>query len=146
MKLLTFVLSFYIYLISTVSVIAQREDNYEVQVKHIYSTLDTTELETGLLSAIAFPFEEIKIFDGTPQQKRPLRLEDYELAHKTVHTMFNRQKPNLPDIEALGSLERSAKNEAIIPINAMLYQYEALKEDAVEKGLVTIRNNQIYKT
>lgn len=146
MKPLTFILTFYFYLISSISVIAQKEDNYETQVKHIYSTLDTTELETGLFADIGFPFKDMKLFNGTREQKRSVILEDYELAHKAIFTMFNSQKPNLPDIEAIGNLESSAKNVDIIPVNALLYHYEVIREDALEKDLINIRNNQVYKT
>jgi hypothetical protein len=62
---------------------AQDKDHCQKQIESIFSSLDTTSLETGLLVDVAFPFREIKLFNGKRQQERVLTLQDSERVKKS---------------------------------------------------------------
>jgi hypothetical protein len=90
---------------------AQEKDHYQQQIESIFSTLDTTGLETGLLVDVAFPFRDIKLFNGKRQQEHVLRLQDYEMAYATVETTQVREVTSI-EIQYLWQLRAIRKEVA----------------------------------
>lgn len=64
---------------------AQEVDYYQQQFTNIFSELDTTGLETGLLADAAFPFRNLRLFNGSEKPLAILTLQEYELV--TIQTM-----------------------------------------------------------
>jgi len=87
---------------------AQETNTYQQQIRHVYAELDKSTLKTGLFADMAFPFKDLKLFNGSKKQERPLKSQDYEMAYHAVYTMQqNAGTTALPKLNQLDNIEKS---------------------------------------
>ena len=112
------------------------------QLDSTFMRLNTSYIASGLLFDKAFHFSNMRRYTGVADTLTIL--QGWKQMYAEIYNMyFNRtNKVSLDGLNANGAAKR--KSTKSIPLLIMNYKYDILKQDAAERGLVTIQNEQIY--
>ncbi|MEW6686797.1 MAG: hypothetical protein AB1393_11425, partial [Candidatus Edwardsbacteria bacterium] len=128
--------------------------------RDIFGKLDSKNITTGILyDKQMVPFCKIRNFGNVDTLSDTTQISDtttftivdtvtVQNWKQMYYEMYNSflSTPTIPTIFKLDSLAKTYKKQKIIPIAIMNFRYNEIKEDALEKGLLEIRDGQLYET
>lgn len=138
---------FIIFCAFTFSSLAQDEINTEFinRMNYVFSPLEKNRVPNGLLLDYAMEFVDLKSYNGvltdTNKVNAGLLRDMYAtIAMSAIHT--NAGGIYSPDyVDSIWQLQRQP---GIITLSGLYYNYARLRDDALNSGLITVSNDQVY--
>ncbi len=111
-----------------------------------FSNLDKNEITTGVLYDIAVPLSGISGYTGSAESKVSDAIVWKQIYYEIRTASFD--KSSLPDIKDLVSTYNKFNRTKVYPIAILDYQYNQIRKDAQEKGLIGFDSTKIkfYET
>lgn len=131
----------------TLSVSAQDEINTEFinRMNYVFSPVEKNRVPNGLLLDYAMEFADVKSYNGVLTDSNKVNaglLRDIytTIAMSAIHS--NAGGFYGPDyVDSIWQLQRQPD---IITLSGLFYNYSRLRDDAVNAGLITVSNDQLY--
>lgn len=111
----------------------------------MFEEVNRSNVPTGLLSNYGVQPIPLEYYNGIPADSNFVDNDSYILLYAGVYSAkFNNNISLItPDELSLQIQNYSSGNS--IPVSVMHYEYNRIKEDAVEQGLVSVVNEQIIE-
>lgn len=114
-------------------------------MNYVFEEVNRSNVPTGLLSNYGVQPIPLEYYNGIPADSNFVDNDSYILLYAGVYSAkFNNNISLItPDELSLQIQNYSSGNS--IPVSVMHYEYNRIKEDAVEQGLVSVVNEQIIE-
>ncbi len=106
--------------------------------------LDRSRVKTGILYDRVLPLSSIEDHDGGPAS-RPVSLAGWRQAYHEM-SRASLLKPEWPSLKSLFDENRQVIRRGSIPIAFMHFNYDRIRPDALEDGLLELRNGLLVET
>jgi hypothetical protein len=106
--------------------------------------LDRSKVKTGILYDRVLPLSSIEDYDGSPAS-RPVTLAGWR---QVYHEMSRASllEPEWPSLESLSDQSRQVIHSGSVPIAFMHFNYDRIRPDALEAGLLEMRDGRLIET
>jgi hypothetical protein len=117
--------------------------NINASQQALFSGFDSTQVESGILyDNVIFPFSNIEKHNGSDNSKTISKKEFKQICLELEKANLKKKKLILLDSKGSTSLS----DNSIIPITLINFNYDKLKNDALEKGLIQKNNGKFTKS
>ncbi|MBI3718161.1 MAG: hypothetical protein HY252_06150 [Sphingobacteriales bacterium] len=117
------------------------------RVNYIFQPTNRSAVSTGLLMDYGIDFNNITDYTGvTMVDSNYVNMDQWRSLYASIYSYQFNTNISLPEMNIINNKIDSLyiSSSVAIPIVALHYNYEKLRNDAVSAGLVTISNDQIY--
>ncbi|MEL6866333.1 MAG: hypothetical protein AAFP19_18035, partial [Bacteroidota bacterium] len=123
---------------------AQSMADIQQQIDHILAPLDLTEVHTDILADKAPEYIPLDAFNGTLSDSNWVNSTRYSMIYSMLETAHFPSTPLLPDPQNgyLG-ISDTLQDSSPIPISLLHFDYQRLREDAVDLNLLDSLNGQL---
>ncbi|MCK9404151.1 MAG: hypothetical protein M0Q26_12200 [Chitinophagaceae bacterium] len=139
--------SLIILCVLTLSALAQDEINTEFinRINYVFSPVEKNRVPNGLLLDYAMEFADVKSYNGVLTDSNKVNaglLRDIytTIAMSAIHSNAG----GLYSPDSVDSIWQLQRQPDIITLSGLYYNYSRLRDDAVNAGLITVSNDQLY--
>jgi len=140
----------FIFLAVGGTTLAQDDFHRDISQHIVFENLDKDEIKTGILHDKALPFSKIENFTGN-RDSQTTSLKNWRQMYFEMYR-GSLEKPFFPTIDTVrdrGEKHRRSVRGSVpgdaIPIAVMYFNYNTIKPDALEKGLIRIENGRLRR-
>jgi len=122
------------------------EENQEVRsyLDGMFQNLNKSKVPHGLLRDYAFELVNLDRFTGDQLEKNNyVDRQIYELLLRTIRSSAISTKP-FDNVENIFTKQYSLGNKKTVSISGMVYQYSAIRADALTSGLIKYKGDKVY--
>lgn len=116
--------------------------DYTQRINYIFQYVDKNKVPTGLLSDYGLYMIEPDEFNGIPSEKNYVDLDTWKMLYSGMYSSRINTKANLTLPETVFQ-KITSTNPGTVPLSVMHFEYNKYDDNAVNKGLVRIQNDQI---
>jgi hypothetical protein len=113
---------------------------------YIFEHLDKEQITTGLMSEYGIPFINVSDYNGTAVSKiNYATLQQWRLLYASLYSLQINAKIGMEPLEAINEkIHNLVSRKRAITFALMNYRYQSIREDALNKNLITVHNDQLY--
>lgn len=139
-------LFFSILIVLHVTVTAQTPaDEIMSRMNHVFEKVNRSNVPTGLLDNYGVQSIPFGYYDGIPADSNFVDIDSYMLLYAGIYSAKFNNNITLITPDELSSRLKKYSSGNSIPVSVMHYEYNRIKEDAVELGLLNVANDQIIE-
>ncbi len=122
-------------------------DEYSNRLNYILQHIDKSQIPTGYLMDYGIPFVDLKSFNGFVNADNLVDIDIWRSIYATFYS--SRIHLNSAEIDSLSAFNQKLdqielQNLNVIPLSVLNFSYAVIKEDALERNLFTVYNDQLY--
>lgn len=123
------------------------DNEYHQQIEKIFGKLDRTKVPNGILADIAFPFTDLKAYNGTLTDSTQITVEVFSDIYKTLQSARispSTEKEFVPMEDFANNWANYRKNsnteenDVTLVLSALHYKYAALNENALKEKKIQL--------
>jgi hypothetical protein len=130
--------------IATASYCFAQNDSLRIKLDNIFQHLDKSVVPTGMLKEYGYEFANLESFNGLLTDSNIISNNTLRLAYASLLSSTIYGNASLPLMEAFNAKQKSKLGDNINPVNVLLINYASLKPNAVDDGILSIANEQLY--
>ncbi len=131
--------------VATLAMAQTPEQEIANRIHYVFAKLNKNEVPTGVLSNYGVQPIDLEYYNGIPADSNYVDLKNFTLLYAGLYTSKINNKISLPTPDAIVQKIETANSSTATPVAFMNYRYNKLREDAVDKGLVKVVNDQIIR-
>lgn len=115
------------------------------RMNYVFEEINRSNVPTGLLSNYGVQPIPLEYYNGIPADSNFVNIDSYKLLYAGVYSAKFNNNITLITPDELSQQIQNYSSGSSIPVSVMHYEYNRIKDDAVEQGLVTVANDQIIE-
>ena len=117
-------------------------DSFE-EHQAMFSEINPADISTGILYDRVLPFSGIEKYNGKNKDAICKKAYWKQMYYELQNASYVKDTVNMPNLDFILGTKRQFTNGKLIPIYLLNYEYEKIKENALDNELLLLRNGKL---